>query len=69
MNLLIFTNLFPTPSDPERGVFTLQLVRQFNKHTNLTVVCPLPYFPRFKFLSRFKKWHALSQVPDIILKE
>lgn len=64
MNLLLFTNLFPTPVDPERGVFTLQIAKQFNQHCNLTVVCPLPYFPGWSIFKRYRKWHELSQVPQ-----
>jgi len=64
MNLLLVTNLFPTPNDPERGVFTLQLIKRLNKICNVTVVCPLPYFPRLSLLKRFKKYYQFSLIPD-----
>ncbi len=62
-NVLLVTNLFPTPADPERGVFTLQLAKRLNKICNLTVVCPLPYFPDIFFLKKFKKYQQYSLVP------
>ncbi len=64
LNVLLVTNLFPTPIDPERGVFTLQLVRRLNDICNVTVVCPLPYFPDLSFLKLFKKYQQYSQVPS-----
>lgn len=64
MNLLLLTNLFPTPIDPERGVFTLQLVKRLNKICNVTVICPLPYFPKYSFLKGFKKYYPFSLVPN-----
>jgi len=64
MKVLLITNLFPSPSDPERGVFTLQLAKELNKKCELTVVCPLPWFPRLSFLKRFKKWYQMAEVPE-----
>jgi len=63
MNLLLVTNLFPTPVDPERGVFTLQLVKRLKKLCNVTVVCPLPYFPKLSVLSKLDKWYQFALVP------
>lgn len=66
MNLLIITNLFPTPADHERGIFTLQLVKRLQKHANVTVVCPLPWFPKINLLNNikvFNKWSTFSNVP------
>ncbi len=65
MNILLVTNLFPTPEDPERGIFTLQLVKALNKISHVTVVCPLPWFPKNKIFSRFKKWYAFSKIPSV----
>ncbi|VAW65934.1 Glycosyltransferase [hydrothermal vent metagenome] len=63
MKLLLVTNLFPTPVDPERGIFTLQLAKSLSKICDITVVCPLPYFPALKIFKRFKKYYGFSQVP------
>ena len=64
MNILLFTNLFPNPIDRDRGVFTLQLAKQLAKEHNLTVICPLPWFPKNSVFSRFTKWYIHSQVPS-----
>lgn len=64
MKILLVTNLFPTPIDPERGIFTLQLVKHLNNYCNVTVVCPLPWFPNWKILKKHEKWFQYSQVPS-----
>jgi len=63
MNLLLVTNLFPTPHDPERGIFTLQLVKRLQKHCHITVVCPLPWFPNWPILYRLEKYAQFAKTP------
>lgn len=63
MNLLLITNLFPTPYDHERGVFTLQLAKRLKNHCNIIVVCPLPWFPSWPFFPKLKKYKQYSNVP------
>lgn len=64
MNVLLITNLFPTPTDPERGIFTLQLAKQLDSLCDLTVLCPLPWFPNTGLLRKFERWYQLAQVPE-----
>ncbi len=64
MKLLLITNLFPTPVDPERGIFTLQLTKSLSKICDVTIICPLPYFPDISLLKKFEKYYHFSQVPD-----
>ncbi|RDH83771.1 MAG: hypothetical protein DIZ80_06435 [endosymbiont of Galathealinum brachiosum] len=64
MKVLLVTNLFPTPVDLERGVFTLQLAKELNKICDLTIVCPLPWFPKIKMLRFLDKWYQLANVPE-----
>ena len=64
MRVLLVTNLFPTPVDPERGIFTYQLVKALSKYCEVTVLCPLPWFPKFKIFKFLKKWHPFSLIPD-----
>ncbi len=64
MNLLLATNLFPTPGDPERGIFTLQLARRLQRHCRVTVVCPLPWFPDWKLTAGIRKYAEFAGVPD-----
>ena len=63
MNLLLISNLFPTPSDPERGVFTLQLVKRLRKFCKVTVVCPLPWFPSRGPLAKLEAYREYSGIP------
>lgn len=63
MNLLFVTNAFPTPAEPGRGIFTLQLIKHLEGHFDITVVCPLPWFPKIAGLARIKKYQNYSLVP------
>jgi teichuronic acid biosynthesis glycosyltransferase TuaC len=63
LNILLISNLFPNPVDPIRGVFTLQLAKQLSAMCDLTVLCPLPWFPRWANIGFLKKWGAFSSVP------
>jgi len=63
LRVLVFTNLFPNPEDPTRGIFTWQLAQEIRELCDVTVVCPLPWFPRWQFLQRFKQWYRFARVP------
>jgi teichuronic acid biosynthesis glycosyltransferase TuaC len=63
LRVLVFTNLFPIPEDPTRGIFTWQLAQEIRELCDVTVVCPLPWFPRWRFLRRFKQWYGFARVP------
>jgi len=63
LRVLLFTNLFPTPQDPTRGIFTWQLAQEIRELCDLTVVCPLPWFPRWPILRRFTQWYGFALVP------
>jgi glycosyltransferase involved in cell wall biosynthesis len=63
LQLLLITNLFPTPVEPVRGIFIYQLVEELKYSCDITVICPLPWFPRIKSLRFLKKWYHFSLVP------
>lgn len=63
IRVLMFTNLFPNPQDTTHGIFSLQLARELAKICDLTVVCPLPWFPRWSILRHFPKWYAFAKIP------
>ena len=63
LRVLLFTNLFPTPQDPTRGIFTWQLAHELCELCDMTVVCPLPWFPRWPILRRFTQWYGFALVP------
>lgn len=64
INLLLITNLFPNPIDPTRGIFTLQLVKKLKLFYNVTIISPLPWFPKLSIFRIFKKWHSFSLIPE-----
>ena len=45
MRALLFSNLFPTSADPNRGLFTRQLAAEIARLCELEVAVPLPWFP------------------------
>ncbi|MBL8521426.1 MAG: glycosyltransferase family 4 protein [Betaproteobacteria bacterium] len=61
--VVLFSNLFPTPTEPTRGVFNLQLAKALQEFCDVTVVCPLPWFPRHALFRRFARWYTFAGVP------
>ena len=41
----MFSNEFPSPTEPNRGIFTGQLALALSRQVNLEVVCPSPWKP------------------------
>ncbi len=64
INLLIITNLFPNPAEPNRGIFVAEMVKELKNRVELTVLSPMPWFPRWGALKRFKHWNKFSQIPE-----
>ena len=64
LNLLLVTNLYPTPVESTRGIFVYQLVKRLRVHCDITVVCPLPWFPAVPLPATPARWRSLSRVPQ-----
>lgn len=64
IKVVIITNLYPNPAEPLRGVFVESMVRELKEKCDLTVISPLPWFPKVGVLKRFSKWHTYSLVGD-----
>ncbi len=64
MNILLITNLYPNPLEPNRGIFTSQLVEKLSTVCEVTVMSPVPWFPKWSLLSGLKQWYKFAQVPD-----
>lgn len=62
MKLLLVSNLYPTPTEPTRGIFVHQLARRLAPLVELTVVCPLPWFPDLP-LPGASRWRHFARVP------
>jgi len=61
--VLVVSNLFPRPHDPNYGIFVAQMLRRLEKRCEVEVICPLPWFPRLPFLRRLKRWYYFAEVP------
>ena len=62
MKLLLVSNLYPTPTEPTRGIFVHQLARRLATLVELTVVCPLPWFPDLA-IPGAARWRHFAGVP------
>jgi teichuronic acid biosynthesis glycosyltransferase TuaC len=67
MHVLLITNLYPNPQEPNRGIFTKQLVEKLRQIVEVTVMSPLPWFPKLEALRKFERWHRFAQVPEASL--
>lgn len=65
LNVLLISNLFPTPVDSIRGVFTYQIVKRLSADCDVTVVCPLPWFPTYLKGGVFAKWAGFARIPRV----
>lgn len=63
MQIALVTNLFPTPTDPNRGIYTLRLARALRGKVELRVICPLPWFPSLRWPVIPERWRRLAGVP------
>lgn len=58
--VLIYTTLFPNSAQPLNGNFILERMRHLIPYLDMTVVAPVPYFPRTKI---HKGWFTFSTIP------
>ena len=61
--VLLVSNLFPTPADPARGIFTARLAAHLQRRCELSVVCPLPWLPGWSARGPWGRLRALADVP------
>ncbi len=63
MRILTFTSLFPNTVDPTYGIFIYQRTAHLagRPGNEVTVVSPIPYFPRWL---KTKRWRTASKLPD-----
>jgi glycosyltransferase involved in cell wall biosynthesis len=67
--VVLVTSQFPTPSEPERGIFTLQIATRLAAHCQLTVICPLPWFPALPILRPLRAWYRFAKVPSTWMQD
>ncbi len=67
MNIVLFTNLFPSTIEPERGNFIALMAKKLAQKTTLHVISPLPWFPKLGIIQHIPLlagWRKFGQVPD-----
>ena len=64
MNILFVSSQFPNPAEPNRGVFSLQIVRELRALADVRVVAPVPTLGPFTPLDALKHWRTAYRVPE-----
>ena len=64
LKVLIVSNLFPTPAQPERGVFTYQLAKALSEYCDVEVSCPLPWVPSWNIFRSHPDWKFFVDIPE-----
>ena len=64
MKMITFTNIYPNPAQPNRGVFIAQMLQKLDRKITNYVISPLPWSPNFPILR--KEWSAFTKVPFTI---
>ncbi len=63
LRVLLYSSVFPSPTQPSRGQFTRQLAVEMARRAEVEVVCPVPWCPDLRLLEHFPDWRALAQTP------
>ena len=63
MHVLIVSNLFPNPVETLRGNFVAEMTRELNKKIKVSVLNPLPWFPKISFLDGKTSYFKFARVP------
>ncbi|WP_342349207.1 glycosyltransferase family 4 protein [uncultured Nitrospira sp.] len=63
LKVLFISQIFPTPVNPNKGVFSEQLVQCLKNYCEVRVVCPQPWFPRLPRWKILERWHEYSLIP------
>lgn len=63
IRVAVVSNSFPNSEQKHRGVYIKQTVDHLAAYVAIHIICPLPWFPDWKFLSRYKKWAIFGRIP------
>jgi glycosyltransferase involved in cell wall biosynthesis len=64
MNLLFVSSLFPNSLEPNRGIYSLQIVREMARLGELKVVAPVASLGKLAFLDSLKNYRTNLPVPE-----
>jgi len=59
----MLTNLYPNSQEPNRGIFTAQLVAELKRICDIRVLSPLPWFPKMDIFKKYERWYKFALVP------
>lgn len=62
--VLWITNLFPNSQEHNRGIFNYHIAKELLKWCDVTVIAPIPWFPKSELFKDFVNWHRQSQIPN-----
>src|SRR5687767_14714374 len=63
MHILVYASVFPTPRDPNHGIFTAQIAASLARKARVSVVAPLPWFPDAPVFRRFASHRLFAGIP------
>jgi len=63
MNILFISSQFPNSKEPNRGIFSYQIVNELTLLADVKVIAPLPTIGYLKFLDRYKKYKTNINLP------
>ena len=64
MNILFISSQFPNSAEPNRGVFSLQIVKELAVLAKVQVIAPVPTLGLLKFTDAFKRYKTGNELSD-----
>ncbi len=62
MKAVVVTSMFPNRQQPIHGTFCLERVRCLQKHADVRVLAPVPYWPSWRLLRGFRRYSQFSRI-------
>lgn len=63
MNILFVSSQFPNCAEPNRGVFSLQIVKELAAFADVQVIAPVPSLGPFNFINFIKRYRTDFEIP------
>jgi teichuronic acid biosynthesis glycosyltransferase TuaC len=63
VNILFVSSQFPNASEPNKGIFTLQIVRELAALADIRVIAPVPSLGPFTCIDAFKRYRTRHVIP------
>ena len=69
MNVLFISSQFPNVCEPNKGIFSMQMVRELAEYANVQVVAPIPALGPLKVVDSFKRYRTDYDIPEREVRE